>query len=134
MDFNENIKPGLKAQKDETVTDKNVASTYGSGGLAVYATPAMIGLMECTALAATDHLLPQGWCTVGTEINVRHLSATPIGMKVYAEAELLAIDGRALTFKVEAFDETGKIGEGTHGRFIINSEKFLAKIMSKNPA
>ena len=131
MDFNEILKIGLKAQKDDTVTDKNVASTYGSGGIAVYATPAMIGLMENTALAAVDHLLPQGCCTVGTDLNVKHLSATPVGMKVYATAELLNIDGRALSFRVEAYDEAGKIGEGTHGRFIVEMEKFLARAMNK---
>ena len=131
MDFNEILKPGLQAQKDETVTDGNTAAALGSGGLAVYATPAMIALMECTALSAVDLLLPQGWSTVGTELKVKHLSATPLDMKVHAKAELLSIDGRALSFKVEAFDEAGKIGEGTHGRFIIESEKFMAKTREK---
>ena len=132
MDYNDILKLGLKAQKDETVTDKNVASAHGSGGIAVYGTPAMIGLMESTALSAVDPLLPQGWCTVGTDLNVKHLSATPIGMKVWATAELLSVDGRALSFKVEAYDEAGKIGEGTHGRFIVEMEKFLARTMSKS--
>ena len=91
----------------------------------------MIALMEGAALSAVD-ALPQGWSTVGTELNVKHLSATPVGMKVYARAELLGIDGRALSFKVEAFDEASKIGEGTHGRFIIEVEKFLAKANNKN--
>ena len=129
MDFN--LKPGLKAEKDDTVNEKNTAHTVGSGGLAVYATPAMIGLMENAAISAVEDLLPQGWSTVGTEINIKHLSATPLGMKVKAMAELLGIDGRTLSFKVEAFDETGKIGEGSHSRFIIESEKFLAKAAAK---
>ena len=124
-------KPGLAAEKHDTVTDGNTAASLGSGGIAVYATPAMIALMEGAAFSAAEALLPQGWSTVGTELNVRHLSATPTGMKVHARAELLGIDGRALSFKVEAFDEAGKIGEGSHSRFIIEIEKFLAKAKNK---
>ena len=131
MDFADILKPGLNSQKNDTVSSENSAAAFGSGGLAVYATPAMIALMECTAFSVTEPLLPEGWSTVGTELNVKHLSATPLGMKVYAKAELLAIDRRALSFKVEAFDEAGKIGEGTHSRFIIESEKFMAKTESK---
>jgi len=130
MNFSEILKPGLTAEKHDTVTDDKTAAAFGSGGIAVYATPAMIALMEGAAFSAAD-ALPQGWSTVGTELNVRHLSATPLGMKVRARAELLGVDGRALSFKVEAFDEAGKIGEGTHGRFIIEVEKFLAKTESK---
>jgi predicted thioesterase len=130
MNFSEILKPGLVAEKHATVTDAYTAASFGSGAIAVYATPAMIALMESAALSAVD-TLPQGWSTVGTELNVKHLSATPVGMKVYARAELLSIDGRALSFKVEAFDEADKIGEGTHGRFIIEVEKFLAKTEKK---
>ena len=131
MDFSEILKPGLAAEKHETVTDGNTAASYGSGGIAVYATPAMVALMEGAAFSAAEAPLPQGWSTVGTELNVKHLSATPVGMKVYARAELLGIDGRALSFKVEAFDEAGKIGEGSHGRFIIEVDKFLARTEGK---
>ena len=131
MDFSTLLKPGIEAKKAETVTDKNTAAAWGSGGIAVYATPAMIALMEGAAYSAAQTLLPPGWSTVGTELNVKHIAATPLGMNVYARAELLNIDGRALSFKVEAFDEAGKIGEGTHNRFIIEVEKFLAKIESK---
>ena len=131
MDFSDTIKPGIDAQKTDTVSDRNIASTFGSGGLAVYATPAMIALMEGAALSAVEPFLPAGWSTVGTELNVKHISATPPGMKVHARAELLNIDGRALSFKVEAFDEAGKIGEGMHSRFIVENERFLAKIGSK---
>ena len=131
MDFSEILKPGLEAQKTETVADRNTASAWGSGGLAVYATPAMITLMEAAALSAVDPHLPAGWSTVGTELNVRHLSATPLGMKVSAKAELISVDGRALSFNVEAFDEAGKIGEGTHSRFIVENIKFLAKTEGK---
>ena len=131
MDFADILKPGLTAEKTDVVSEKNTANTFGSGGLGVYATPSMIALMEGTALSAVDHLLPPGWSTVGTEVNIRHLSATPIGMKIIARAELLSVDGRALVFKVEAFDEAGKIGEGSHGRFIIENEKFLARTEAK---
>lgn len=131
MDFSEIIKPGLKAQESLEVTRHNIASALGCGGLDVFSTPSMITLMECTAVYAVDPLLPQGWSTVGTELNVKHLSASPVGMKISATAELLSINGRALTFKVDAFDEKGKIGEGTHGRFIVENEKFLKKAEGK---
>jgi predicted thioesterase len=131
MDFSSLIKPGIGAQKTDTVTDDKTASVWGSGGLSVYATPAMIALMEEAALSAVDTLLPPDWSTVGTELNVKHIAATPMGMKVYAKAELLGIDGRALSFKVEAFDETGKIGEGVHSRCIVDNEKSMAKIEVK---
>ena len=132
MNFADILKPGLAAEKTDTVTEKNTARTLGSGGLAVYATPAMIALMEMAALSAVASLLPPDWSTVGTELNVKHISATPPGMKVSARAELLSIDGRALVFAVEAFDEAGKIGEGTHSRFIVENERFLAKTAEKN--
>ncbi|MCL2320195.1 MAG: thioesterase family protein [Treponema sp.] len=134
MNFADILKPGLAALKTDTVTDRNIASAWGSGGLDVYATPGMIALMEMTAHSAVDPLLPSGWSTVGTEINVKHLAATPKGMKVSARAELLSINGRALTFAVEAFDEAGKIGEGVHVRFIVENEKFLAKVAGKKAA
>lgn len=131
MDFSEIIKAGAEGRKDDTVTEKITARACGSGGLEVFATPAMTALMEGAAVAAVDPLLPPGWSTVGTELNIKHISATPLGMKVSAQAELLKIDGRALSFKVEAFDEAGKIGEGTHGRFIVETKKFLAKVEGK---
>jgi predicted thioesterase len=131
MDFSEIVKPGIRGKKTETVSGKNTAESLGSGGLPVFATPAMIALMELTAVSAVDPLLPQGWSTVGTELNVKHLSATPPGMEVWAEAELLEVDGRRLLFRVEAFDSAGKIGEGTHGRFIVENERFLKKTAEK---
>ncbi|MDR2370410.1 MAG: thioesterase family protein [Treponema sp.] len=131
MDFSEIFKPGLRGEKAETVNGENTAGSLGSGGLPVYATPAMIALMELTAASAVDPLLPRGWSTVGTELNVRHLSATLPGMEVRAEAELLEVDGRRLLFRVEAFDGAGKIGEGTHGRFIVENDRFLKKAAEK---
>ena len=131
MNFADALKPGLEAGKTELVDENNTATALGSGGLVVYGTPAMILLMEMAALSAVAPLLPPGWSTVGTELNVKHLSATPLGMKVSARAELLSIDGRALAFKVEAFDEAGKIGDGTHNRFIVEDERFIAKTKAK---
>ncbi|MCL1814412.1 MAG: thioesterase family protein [Treponema sp.] len=131
MDFSEIIKPGLEAEITETVMDKNIASIWGSGGLPVYATPCMIASMEKAALNSVAPFLPAPWSTVGTEVCIKHLSSTPRGMKITTRAKLLHIDGRALTFTVEAYDETGKIGEGTHGRFIIDEKKFMKKTEAK---
>lgn len=126
-----NLQVGLKGESKDVVTEKNTAVAYGSGGVAVYATPAMIGLMENAALSAVDPHLPEGMATVGTELNVKHLSATPMGMVVRAKAELLEVTGRRLVFNLEAYDELEKIGEGTHERYIINIEKFLKKTADK---
>ncbi|GHT77319.1 thioesterase [Spirochaetia bacterium] len=131
MDFTEILHLGLRGQKEETVTDRSTASAWGSGGLPVYATPAMVVLLEGACLAAVDPLLPAGFSTVGTVLQVKHLAATPPGMSVRAVGELQEIDGRHLVFTVEVYDEAGKIGEGTHERFIIDNEKFLKKALEK---
>ena len=131
MDFGTILKPGLRGKAETLVSERNTARSYGSGGLDVYATPSMIGLMEHACVEAADRLLPPGFSTVGTEISVKHLSASPPGMKVRAEGELLEIDGRALRFRVEAFDAAGKIGEGTHSRFIVENVQFLKKAEAK---
>ena len=131
MDFTDILKPGLQAEISVTVTEENAASAWGSGALPVFATPAMIAYMEGAAHSSISYLLPEGWSSVGTEVNIKHLSATPLGLRVTAKAELLEIDGRALSFKVEAFDEAGKIGEGSHRRFLIESEKFMSKTEGK---
>jgi predicted thioesterase len=131
MEFESILKAGLKAEKTETVNDENTADSWKSGGLAVYATPCMIALMEGAAFAAVQDQLPAGWSTVGTELQVKHVSSTPPGIQVRACAELLSINGRALLFKVTAFDEAGLIGEGTHERFIIEIERFLKKTSQK---
>jgi predicted thioesterase len=131
MELNDVLKPGLDGEKAETVTAENTAESWGSGGLAVYATPAMIALMEGAAVNAVGKLLPPGWSTVGTALEVKHLSATPPGLEVRAAAKLLEIDGRRLRFQVEAFDNAGKIGDGCHDRFIVENERFLKKISEK---
>lgn len=126
-----NLSPGLKAEKSEKVTAANTAKAYGSGSIEVYATPAMIGLMEGASLSAVDPALPAGFSTVGTRLETNHLAATPLGMTVRAEAELIAVNGKKLTFKIAAFDEKDKIGEGIHERYIIEIAKFLAKAAAK---
>ncbi len=126
-----NLRIGMKAEKTELVTNDNTAMKYGSGGVAVYATPAMVGLMEGTCLAAVDPHLPEGMATVGTSLNIKHLAATPVGMRVRAAAELTEIAGKKLSFTVKAYDDKELIGEGTHERYIINLEKFLQKNEAK---
>jgi len=128
----EELKPGLVGEKRLVVEEGQTASHLGSGGVPVYATPMMILAMEEAALGAVDHLLGEGKATVGYRLDVRHLAATPLGMKVAARAELIAVDGKMLTFRVEARDEVELIGEGTHVRAIIDTAKFAAKLAAKN--
>jgi fluoroacetyl-CoA thioesterase len=111
-----------------TVNKSDTASSYGSGNLDVYATPAMTALMENAAMNCVSQELPDGFTTVGIQINVRHLRATPVGVKVRAEAILDKAEGKKLIFNVAAYDDMGKIGEGIHIRYIVNSEEFLKKI------
>lgn len=118
--------------KGEIIVTKDVtAAAIGSGMVEVFATPMMISLMENTCAKSVASHLQADESTVGTHVNVSHCAATPIGMKVYCESELIEIDRRKLTFKVTAYDERGLIGEGLHERFIIDSKKFQAKINSK---
>jgi fluoroacetyl-CoA thioesterase len=123
--------PGLFADFKHTVTEIDTASHWGSGGLPVFSTPALVGLMESTAVVALRGHLPPGQTTVGAHIDVRHLAATPVGMEVHARAELVAIDGRKLTFKIQAWDDVELIGESTHDRFLIDESKFMAKVAVK---
>ncbi|MCR4440691.1 MAG: thioesterase family protein [Peptococcaceae bacterium] len=126
------LKPGLRAEDSAIVTESNVASSFVSGAPDVYATPSMIGLMENAAYYSVQKHLPDGWTTVGVFVDVKHLAATPIGMKVRAAAELIEVEGYRLKFKVEAYDEKEKIGEGFHGRFIVNTGKFRARVSEKS--
>lgn len=119
---------GKKLKIEKVVTQSDTAAYYGSGLLEVFATPGMIALMEQTAHLLAKSFLPEFQDTVGVEVNIKHLKASPLGAKVYAEAELTSIDGKVLTFKVTAYDEKGVIGTGTHLRYIINPAKFLNKI------
>ena len=136
----EEIVPGLVGEIEMVVREENTAqhlgtrsswTKYRGGNVAVLATPEMIRLMEKAAVAAVDHLLADGYRTVGVEVNVRHLAATPVGMRVRAQAELTAVEGRKLTFRAEAFDEAEKIGEGEHKRVIIDLERFRERVEAK---
>ncbi len=127
----EEIVPGLIGQIEMVVREENTAQHLGSGNVAVLATPEMVRLMEKAAVAAVDHLLPDGYRTVGVAVNVRHLAVTPVGMRVRAQAELTAVEGRRLTFRVEAFDEVERIGEGEHRRVIIDLERFEERVKAK---
>ena len=126
------LEVGIRGQKETIVTKQNTAAGIGSGSLEVFSTPVMILLMEESCFMSVSDKLDEGFTTVGISVDVKHLSATPLGMKVEINSELIKIDGRALTFKVEAYDEKGLIGEGIHERFIVNNEKFHAKTDSKS--
>ena len=125
------IQVGQSATATVTVTESNIAKTMKSGSLEVFATPAMCALMEEAAYKSVQGELEEGKGSVGTLMNVKHLSSTPIGMEVTAKSELIEVDRRRLVFKVEAFDERGKIGEGIHERFIIDNEDFQKKTDNK---
>lgn len=125
------LKTGIKNSKEMIVTKDLCANAWGSGGLSVYATPAMIALMEQTAWASVEPCMEEGKSTVGTHLDVAHLSASPIGAHITCESELVEIDGRRLVFKVSASDDAGLIGEGMHECFIINTDKFIARTEAK---
>jgi fluoroacetyl-CoA thioesterase len=122
---------GLVGESSATVTEALSATHFGSGNVVVYATPAMIALMEAAAVAAIDPLLPEGQASVGTAINIRHLAATPLGQRVRARAEVTAVEGRQVTFSVEAWDEKERIGEGTHARFVVDVARFRQRVEGK---
>lgn len=125
------LETGIRGTETLVVEKKDTAGVYGSGTLDVFATPAMIALMEKTCLNSVAPFLEPGMGTVGISLNVRHMAATPVGMKVTCESTLTEVDGRRLVFNVTAYDAAGKIGEGSHERFIIQEEKFQKKADSK---
>lgn len=122
---------GAKGRAETVVTESNTANAVGSGLVPVFATPFMVALMENAAVNALLPYLPDDEGSVGTHLDVSHDAATPIGMKVWAEAQVTAVDGKKITLDVVAFDEAGLIGKGTHERFIIKPEKFIAKTNAK---
>lgn len=125
------METGIKGIQEIIVTEELTAAHIGSGLVKVFATPMMIALMEKTCASSVEPHLEAGQGTVGTHVNVSHSAATPVGMKVRCESELVEVDRRRLTFRVTASDERGIIGEGTHERFIIDSAKFQAKVDGK---
>ena len=126
------LTPGLFAELEHVVIDEDTAAKWGSGLVPVFSTPALVGLMESAAVQALVGHLPPGQTTVGGRIDVRHLAATPVGMQVRAKAELAAVEGRKLIFKVQAWDAIELIGEADHERFVIDEARFVAKVGAKN--
>jgi len=131
MDLASVLKVGRKGSAALTVAPEHTAPHVGSGRVPVLATPVVINLLEAAALAAVEHLLPEGHQSLGVQLDVRHFAATPVGMRVEAEAELLAVDGRMLTFRVSASDEREPISEGTHERVVVNVARFDRRMEAK---
>jgi fluoroacetyl-CoA thioesterase len=125
------IAPGLTGSAELIVGDEHTAPRIGSGKVRVLATPVMINLIEAAALAAVEHLLPAGYQSLGTLLNVRHIAATPVGMRASARAVVTAVEGRTIRFDVSASDERELIGEGTHERVVVNVAKFDQRLQGK---
>lgn len=125
------METGLKHTEKITVTQKDTAKIYGSGTLEVFATPAMAALMEKTAMNSVAPFLEAGQATVGTKLEIEHLSASPVGIEVWCESELVETDRKRLVFEVSAYDEAGLIGKGRHERFIIDIQRFMEKTQAK---
>jgi predicted thioesterase len=125
------LRTGLIGEARLYAGEEHSAASMGSGALPVFSTPAMIALMENAAVRAVDHLLEPGHSTVGIELHISHISATPIGEEIVAVAEVTAVEERRVTLEVRAWDETEMIGEGTHVRYIINDERFLNRLQER---
>jgi fluoroacetyl-CoA thioesterase len=125
------IRPGLRGETTLVVAEEHTARHLGSGGVQVLATPQMILMVERAGVAAVDPLLPPGYLTVGAHLDVRHLAPTPIGFQARAVAELVAVDGRRLTFRITVHDDTELVGEGSHERYIIDLERFGRRVAEK---
>ena len=125
------IAPGMSGMVEITVGEEHTAPSIGSGRVHVLATPVMINLIEAAALKAIEHLLPEGYQSLGTHLDVRHIAATPVGMKVRALAEVTAVNGRNVRFAATVKDEVDLIGEGIHERVVVNVEKFDARVQKK---
>lgn len=125
------IRPGLSGSAELIVGDEHTAPSIGSGKVRVLATPVMINLIEAAALAAVEHRLQPGYQSLGTHLDVHHIAATPVGMKVVATARVIRVEGRTVAFSVEARDEKDLIGHGTHERVVVNVAKFDARVQQK---
>ena len=125
------ITVGMKGEVATEVEREDTAYEVGSGSLLVYATPCMVALMEGAACEAIAEAIPEGKTSVGIELNISHLAATPVGLQVRATAEVTAVEGSVISFQVEAYDETGKIGEGIHKRAVVTTQRFLDKAYAK---
>jgi predicted thioesterase len=127
----DSIRPGVVGRAQLVVGEEHTAPRVGSGKVHVLATPVMINLIEAAALAAIEHLLPPGHQSLGTRLDVRHIAATPVGMKIFASATVESVSGRTVTFRVEARDEKELIGDGLHERVVVNVAKFDARVQKK---
>ncbi|HSA89543.1 MAG TPA: thioesterase family protein [Burkholderiales bacterium] len=125
------LRPGLSGEASIVVGEEHTAPRVGSGRVHVLATPVMINLFEAAALAAIEHLLPAGYQSLGTHLDVRHVAATPVSMKVNATATVTKVEGRTVTFRLEAHDEKDLIGDGIHERVVVNVAKFDARVQQK---
>ncbi len=121
---------GLMGEQTTTVTESLSAITFGSGSLPVYATPALVALMENAAVAAINHLIPSHQTSVGTFISIKHLAATGLNQTIRARAEVTQVEGNQVNFTVQAWDTKQLIGEGTHTRFIVDVERFMKRLTS----
>jgi predicted thioesterase len=131
MAHDQGLKIGLTGSAEITVAESHTAPHVGSGKVHVLATPVMVNLMEAAALAAAERFLAPGHQSLGTHLDVRHIAATPVGMRVQAHAQLIGIEGRNLRFRVEARDERDLIGDGTHVRVIVNVARFDQRVQEK---
>lgn len=125
------LEPGTVHEDTLVVEEQHTAAHLGHGGLRVLATPTMVALMEAAARSLVDPNLESGYLSVGTGLNIKHLAATPQGMRIRVRAELVSVTGRRLNFKVEVLDEREKVGEGTHTRAIVNLKRFWDKLETK---
>ena len=125
------ITVGMKGEVSTLVEREDTALEVGSGSLLVYATPCMVALMEGAACEAIEETMDDTKTSVGTELNIQHISATPVGLEVRAEATVTAVEGKVITFEVIAYDEAGEIGKGTHKRVLVPTQKFLEKAYNK---
>ncbi len=131
MSSTDSLKPGLKGSAQLVVGEEHTAPRVGSGRVRVLATPVMINLIEAAALAAIEHLLPAGYQSLGTRLDVRHFAATPVGMRVQAEVEVVKVEGRSVAFRVAVNDEKEPIGDGMHERMVVNVSRFDVRVQDK---
>jgi predicted thioesterase len=127
----EKLKPGLRGASELVVAEEHTAPRVGSGRVHVLATPVMINVIEAAALAAIEHLLPEGYQSLGTRLDIRHFAATPVGMRVRAEVEVVKVEKRTVTFRVSVADEKEPIGDGTHERMVVNVSRFDVRVQDK---
>ncbi len=132
MEATSRLRPGLAGRAELLVGEEHTAPRIGSGRVHVLATPVMINLIEAAALEAIERLLPAGYQSLGTHLDVRHIAATPVGMRVTARAEVVQVDGRLVRFRVEARDELEPIGDGTHERVVVNVARFDQRVARKH--